>query len=465
MSNASRELKSRVPGIRWPAVLDNFGNQLTTLLYQFEQSQWLTAAQIKELQWRQLDELLRHAGATVPFYAQRLAKAGWKHGAEMTDEQWLDLPLLTREELQAQYESLCSRSIPPSHGAATVSQTSGSTGQPVRYMSTGVTQLMWAALTLRFHLWQGHDFSGRLCSIRAGHGELRRDVQRRSDWGAPINLLFATGPAAMMDCRNDASALVDWLLQDRPDYLIGLPSTLVAMAKHCLEQGINLQGLRQVCTYAEMLGEETREVICEAWSGPVADMYSCQEAGYLALQCPSHQHYHVQSENVLVEVINDHGRPCGPGEIGRVVVTALHNFATPLIRYELLDYAQVGEPCPCGRGLPVIAHIKGRLRNLITLPDGQRHWPVLYASTWSGIAPIRQLQLIQKTPGHFDAKVVIDRDLTPTEETALSRAIGESLGYPFTFRFLVQSERIVSRTGKFESIVSQVGIAAAEQSV
>ena len=82
-------------------------------------------------------------------------------------------------------------------------------------------------------------------------------------------------------------------------------------------------------------------------------MYSCEEAGYIALQCPQAEHYHCQSESVLVEVLDDEGRPCTPGQVGKVVLTALHNFAMPLIRYENQDYAEVGPPCACGRGLPV----------------------------------------------------------------------------------------------------------------
>ena len=78
-------------------------------------------------------------------------------------------------------------------------------------------------------------------------------------------------------------------------------------------------------------------------------MYSSQEVGYIALQCPENESYHIQAENVLVEILDDDGLPCEPGEVGRVVVTALHNLATPLLRYDIGDYAEVGSPCSCGR--------------------------------------------------------------------------------------------------------------------
>ena len=95
------------------------------------------------------------------------------------------------------------------------------------------------------------------------------------------------------------------------------------------------------------------------------------------------------AESVLVEILNDDGTPCAPGEIGRVVVTALQNFATPLIRYEVGDYAEASAPCPCGRGLPVIRRIMGRVRNLLVLPDGKKIWPAFGSRGLTEIAPIR----------------------------------------------------------------------------
>jgi phenylacetate-CoA ligase len=103
-----------------------------------------------------------------------------------------------------------------------------------------------------------------------------------------------------------------------------------------------------------------RDIVRQAWDVPLKDSYSCEEAGYLAMQCPEQEVLHVQSENLLLEVVGNDGRPCVPGEAGRVLVTSLHNFATPLIRYELGDLAEVGAPCACGRGLPVIARVLGR---------------------------------------------------------------------------------------------------------
>ena len=463
MEEGGAEFNSRVPGMVWPALPDTLGGQLATLLYQLEQSQWWPAETLREHQVRQLRALCDHAATTVPYYRRRWSESGWSWaaGPALDPDHWAQMPLLTRQELADYGAEIRSEAPPASHGATNESQTSGSTGQPVRYLSTGLTRLMWMALTLRHHLWHRYDFSAKLCAIRPGHGAVSASEAKSADWGSPVNRLFRSGPGAVIDCRQDAQVLVGWVREHDPAYLVSLPSTVQAMAELCLERGIRFNSLHHVCTYAEMLKPETREICRAAWDVPIIDMYSCQEAGYIALQCPQCEAYHVQSESLLVEVLDESGRACEPGQIGRVVITTLHNFASPLIRYELLDYVEVGEPCACGRGLPVIRRIMGRQRNLITLPDGRRYWPVLYASAWSGIAPIRQLQLIQKTSSHFVARVVMDRPLADEEQTRLTKVLRESLGYPFSFTFERRTELIRGRNGKFESIFSEIGRRAA----
>jgi phenylacetate-CoA ligase len=185
-------------------------------------------------------------------------------------------------------------------------------------------------------------------------------------------------------------------------------------------------------------------------------MYSAEEMGYMALQCPEHEHYHVQSENVLLEVLRDDGAPCGPGETGRVVVTPLHNFAMPLFRYANGDHAEVGPPCPCGRGLPVLSRIMGRSRNMLRLPDGSSHWPSFPSETWIDIAPIRRLQLVQHGLQAIEARIVAERDLDADEEVRLVAALRGTLGYPFDIS--VTRVEAIGRSGnyKFEDFICRI---------
>ena len=190
-------------------------------------------------------------------------------------------------------------------------------------------------------------------------------------------------------------------------------------------------------TFGEVLEPRARDACRAAWGVPLVDMYSSQEVGYIALQCPEHETYHVQSENLLVEIVDDDGEPCRPGEVGRVVVTTLHNFATPLLRYELGDFAEVGEACPCGRGLPVLTRVLGRQRNMLTLPDGDQRWPNIrdpseFASAGGpALPPLQQFQVVQRSLTALEVLLVCPRALGADEEDVMRGYLAATLGHVF----------------------------------
>jgi phenylacetate-CoA ligase len=158
----------------------------------------------------------------------------------------------------------------------------------------------------------------------------------------------------------------------------------------------------------------------------------------------------------MVEILDDQGRPCAPGGIGRVALTRLHNYAMPFFRYVIGDYAEAGASCPCGRGLPVIKRILGRQRNILTLPDGRRRWPSFPGEKWMHVAPVRQLQMIQRTRDRIDVRVVADRELTPDERRRLIEALQNCLGHPFDMQVEQFQDIPRSATHKFEDFVSEI---------
>ena len=182
----------------------------------------------------------------------------------------------------------------------------------------------------------------------------------------------------------------------------------------------------------------------------------------MAIQCAKSRLYHVMAENVIVEMIDERGPPCADGGVGRLVITDLHNFATPLVRYDLGDYAEVGGPCHCGRGLPTLRHILGRERNLILMPDGGRHWPLVGFAQFRTVAPVVQYQLIQDARKSIEVRLVTAQKLTPKQEDAFGQIIQEALGHPFALRFSYFADKIPpGANGKFEELVCRVKAGAA----
>ncbi len=165
----------------------------------------------------------------------------------------------------------------------------------------------------------------------------------------------------------------------------------------------------------------------------------------------------MQSEHALVEVLDSAGDPCGPGEVGRIVLTSLHNFATPLIRYEIGDHAEVGEACPCGRGLPVLKRILGRSRNMAVLPSGEQMWPVFFMNKiLKQITKVRQFQFVQNSVEQIDVKLVVAQPLSSSEEKTLRGYIVECLGHPFALNFIYVDEIPRSAGGKYEDFICLV---------
>ena len=425
---------------------------LLAMQFQLGQSQWRDPADLRQQQFRQCANLLAHAIRTVPFYGEHFRAAGFDPAQGwIRPEAWAQLPFLQREHIQRYGDALRSRQLPPDHGRVVDYTTSGSTGSPIRFCKSEITYLFWRSLTLRDHLWHQRDLDGKLTAIRTTTNETEG-----AGWGPATDQIFDTGFCATLNIRSDIDAQAIWLERQNPDYLLSHPSNILALAKRCLETGIHLPRLNQVRTFGETLMLGLREACLKAWGATLADVYSAEEVGYIALQCAAHEHYHIQSESLLVEILDEMGQPCSPGEIGKVVITTLHNFAMPLIRYEVGDYAELGEPCPCGRGLPVLKRIMGRQRNLLTLPDGRQHWPSFPAEGWLPIAPVRQFQLVQRDLEHIEARFVADRPVTADEKQRLAAMLHEYLRYPFRIDF-VQLERIERKPNcKFEDFISEV---------
>jgi phenylacetate-CoA ligase len=156
-----------------------------------------------------------------------------------------------------------------------------------------------------------------------------------------------------------------------------------------------------------------------------------------------------------LEVLDEAGRHVGPGETGRVVLTSLYNYATPLIRYEIGDYARLGaHRCACGRMLPVLSEVHGRRRNMITLPDGRRLWlPGRTLSAMAAFVPSRRMRLVQLAPDRFQLLYEVDGSAAAPDMTGLSACAARLIHPDVTIDPQAVEELSRSAGGKYEDIV------------
>lgn len=457
-------INSTVDGIAWPGIPAPNGASLLAVLFQLEQTQWWEPEELLRAQREQLKALLAHARAHVPFYRERLHHFRGLFDAESWLETWRQIPPLSRAEMQAADadDAMATETLPPGHGELREIYTSGSTGKPVRSVRTQLWELMWSAFTVRDHLWHRRDFRGTFATLReSGKGKaLYPDGVRAESWGYSSATILRTGPLVSLNTTTALDQQLEWLKRQNPDYLLTHPTIAQRLAAGCRESDLRLPRLKQVITISENLRPEVRTLVREAWGVPVVDIYSTREMGYIALQCPDHDHYHVQSEHVFVEILNEDGRPCRPGEVGKLLVTSLHNLAMPLIRYDIGDCVEVGAPCSCGRGLPVINRILGRTQNMLVMPWGERRWPLLSSADIQAmldLAPaIRQYQFVQKAPDVIQLRLTVSQVLTYDEEARLADWIRDKFAAPFRVIFAYFDELPRTAAGKFDEFISEL---------
>jgi phenylacetate-CoA ligase len=224
------------------------------------------------------------------------------------------------------------------------------------------------------------------------------------------------------------------------------------------QAGITRSRLREVRTVSGTVTPALRERCQQVLGVPLTDLYSAQEVGVIALQCPDSGLLHVQSEHVLVEVLDARGQPCREGEIGQVVVTDLHNFAMPLIRYALRDWAEVGPPCSCGRGLPTLRRVVGRTRNMATSPEGKPFWPVLETGRMLEAIPhLRQYQFEQTAVNAITVRLVCAPAPSPEQLQKLQATLEQMLGHAYRWTWQLRDTPLpLSAGGKFEEFISLV---------
>jgi phenylacetate-CoA ligase len=449
-------LHSRLPHLVWPALPAPFDAQAIALLHQFETTQWWTAESLRAHQFRQLRELLAWHARATPFFAARLGAFRARIDRRLTPSTFRLIPELTRATMREAGEALFCPVLPPGHEQFRVSHSSGSSGAPVSVRKTEINDIFHAALGLRDHVWSGRDFSRSFAAIRrldpgvALPPQGSRTEGGAGDWATGL----ATGSSlALNSAASTVAEQLDWLDRVRPGYILSYPSLLAELARAAKLRGMATPWLAGVSGFGEVARAHHRAAIADGFGVPLRDTYTASEVSTIALDCPDHPGgYHVMSESLLAEILDEEGEPCTEGVPGRVVVTDLHNLATPLIRYAIGDLAAWGPACPCGRGLPVMSRVVGRTLHVMRLPDGGALMPDIERQEVHRLAPVREIQVVQTGWDEVEVRLVAERALDPAEEAVVAEAVRRGLhGRDVTMRFVRLDAIPRAESGKFEA--------------
>jgi phenylacetate-CoA ligase len=408
-----------------------------------------TQAQWHLWQAEQLKSVLSSCVQQAPYYREHWTDAQ-KHAA--LQGELSALPLLEKDPLRVNPKAFLREDIHPSRPQ--VFLTSGSTGTPISsYYTLPELRQSLALREVRSAGWAGVSFkrpratfSGRMVEPDpASKGPYYRfNSAERQVYFSPFHLRPDT-----------AQQYVDALNRHRIEWGTGYAVSYYLLARFMLEKGIAPpQYLKAIITTSEKLTPEMRVVMEKAYGCRVYEEYSTVENVIFASEC-EHGRLHVSPDVSVVEILRPDGSACLPGEAGEVVVTSLSKTYQPLIRFRLGDVAMWdAEPCPCGRQMPVIKEVVGRIEDVVVGPDGRQM--VRFHGVFVNQPHVREGQIIQEALDLICVKVVPSDGFGQTDVDEIVHRIQQRLGG--SVNVIVESVDEIPRTkaGKFQAVISKM---------
>lgn len=389
-------------------VLDSLrGTRTMRCLRELEQSQWWPRDKILELQNQRLRELVKHAYDKVPYYRRIFEEGGLKPGDIENSQALLKLPILTKQLIRENFDALQAQGFPAQ--GKILKYTGGSTGEPLVFYGTkGETSGWGYAAAQRAYGWGGYKVGERCLLLR----ERRQYKSAVENLRETLTLFFERGflVEAKEMSATQLSLLTRKLEEFNPRFIRGYPSAIYLLARFIEREGKPRLRPKAIITTAEQLYDYQRDLFRKVFGCETYSHYGAREAHSIASECPEHHGYHIAAENVIVEIVDDAGEPVPVGKEGRILITNLHNYVMPFIRYDIDDAGvSADKACPCGRGLPLLGGLSGRTTDVILTRSG-RAMPGLVLP-WDIFAFLgaEQFQIVQESYDKVVVKVVLGR--------------------------------------------------------
>lgn len=422
-----------------------------------KKTQWLPSEEIEILQNRNLRVLLKRAYQTVPYYRRVFKERGLLPSDIKSVDDLVKLPVLNKEDIRKNFGDLISQGFPTSK---LISSESGGTGNSIKFYITK-EQFSWEiAAEYRAYSWAGYKLGDRCFMF----------------WGSPIDLAKSSGIVRRFTKALERILLADTYVMSEevlskfaylsrkfhPEIIRGYATSVFMMAKYLIEKDIHDVRPRAVITSAETLFDSMRNTIEDAFGCPVFDYYGSREVGALAGECEEHAGYHITAENVVMEFVKD-GEPVAAEEKGVILVTNLRNFGMPFIRYNIGD---VGKPsdevCSCGRGLPLMSSIEGRVSEFMAVYDERQQRVVPVGPVYPVIAnaamhlPLESFQTIQESLDRLVVRVVKGKGYSQKHTDFLVRCMHKYLGDNIIIEVEFAESLPPLPSGKRSSFISKI---------
>ncbi|WP_432377844.1 glycosyltransferase [Duganella sp. P38] len=416
-----------------------------------EATQWWPRARIEALQVQRLRALLLYASEHVAYYRQLYARIGFDASRVNDLSDLRCLPILRKSHINDRRDDFCA----DGSGRMQLFSTGGSSGEPLIFYLGKQRISHDVAAKWRATRWWGVDIGDREAVMWGSPIELhaqdawraRRDNIMRSD----LLPAFDLSPARLDD-------YLSRLQKRRPAMLFGYPSVMCLMVQHAQKRNIALDrlGVRVVFVTAERLYEHQRALLSNAFAAPVANGYGGRDAGFIAHECPEGG-MHITAEDIIVEILDPHGEPVPAGESGAIVITHLASRDFPFIRYATGDVGALDpRPCRCGRGLPLLQRVEGRVTDFVVTRDGTVMHGLALIYILRGVPQVRAFKIIQESLECTRVLLVSVDGLPPAQRLSIVTQFRARLGDSVEIVIEEVAAIPAEASGKHRYVVSKV---------
>ncbi len=402
---------------------------------------------------------MQHAERYVPFYREALRERRLGPGDFRTAADLAQLPLIERSDLQADPLRFLSTARPREE--LIEMRTGGTSGRPITIYRDPAALFAAAAhqeRRRRPHL-QAAGKRLRLRQItltgeRSTRGLTVREFSRHSLVPQGIRLLDEA--YSMFD---PPELQVERIERFRPDTIAGYGSCLEALFDHIEMRG-GIGHLPSALLYSgDAISERGRRRLPEIFGVQLFSSYSAVEAFHIGFECEEHAGFHINTDLYPLRLVDAAGCEVPEGRSGEVVISNLVNRGTMLLNYRLADEAHwIGEPCRCGRAMPLLSFIEGRFDDWLELDGGRLLHPQAIRELFTGEgALVRSYQVEQVSSSGYLLRIVLTPSAASSDQSGLQSRLRAGLeavaaATDISFQYVERIPR--TERGKLRTVVS-----------
>lgn len=394
----------------------------------YQAANFITREQLMALRWNKLRELLLHCEQHVPYYRELWRNQGINVARDIVDEQaFANLPVLTKEIIRNHYPQLIAENLQQKNIAKT---TGGSSGMPLRFELDAESDQRRRAVMWRGYAWCGYPLGAKtlyLWGADAGPKSLKHRL-KDALYHRLHNRLILNSFAMSRDNLDDYIA--QWN-RYQPEVVVGYVTPLVYLAEWVLEKGCAIHRPSVVLTGAEALYPHQREVLSRAFGAAVANTYGCREVMLMGAEHQRCGVMHASDDHLYLETV-DAASAVIMEQPGDLLITDLHNYGFPLIRYKNNDRLTLSDGvCSCGLPHRIIRAIHGRELEHIKTLSGNVLPGEFFPHLLKDVRGLVKFQVIQKTAAdvelHFVKSADFDENRWRWSVDIIRQQIGEGM--------------------------------------